>query len=43
MASSLINDIGFTHSICKKLLEVAVVLWVKDEEVKELGSEYEYQ
>jgi phosphate:Na+ symporter len=43
MASSLINDIGFTHSICKKLLKVAVVLWVKDKEVKELGSEYEYQ
>lgn len=42
MASSLINDVGFTHSICKKLLNAATVLWVKDEEMKELGSEYEY-
>jgi len=41
MASSLINDVGFTHSICKKLLNSAVTLWVKDKEVKELGDEYE--
>ncbi len=40
MASSLINDIGFTHSICKKLLNSAEVLWVRDEEVTELGDEY---
>ena len=35
MASSLINDVGFTHSICKKLLKTASVLWVKDQEIKE--------
>ena len=42
MASSLINDVGFTHSISKKLLKTASVLWIKDEEIKELGDEYEY-
>ena len=42
-ASSLINDIGFTHSIRKKLLKSAITLWVRDDEVKELGDEYEYQ
>lgn len=41
MASSLINDVGFTHSICKKLLNTAVSLWIRDYEVKELGDEYE--
>jgi phosphate:Na+ symporter len=43
MMSSLINDIGFTHSICKKLLKSAVTLWVRDEEIKELGDEYGYE
>lgn len=43
MATSMINDIGFTHSICKKLLKSAVTLWVKDIEIKELGDEYEYE
>jgi phosphate:Na+ symporter len=43
MASSLINDIGFTHSICRKLLNAAAVLWVNDEEVQELGDEYELE
>ncbi len=42
MAASLINDLGFTHSICKKLLRVAAVLWVLDKEIEELGDEYEY-
>ena len=42
-ASSLINDIGFTHSISKKLLTSAVTLWVKEAEIKELGDEYGYQ
>jgi len=42
-ASSLINDIGFTHSISKKLLKSAVTLWVKDQEIKELGDEYGYE
>lgn len=43
MASSLINDVGFTHSIGKKLLKTASVLWVNDQEIKELGDEYEYE
>ncbi|MCW8929698.1 MAG: Na/Pi symporter [Gammaproteobacteria bacterium] len=42
MASSLINDVGFTYSISKKLLKTASVLWVKDQEIIELGDEYEY-
>ena len=42
-ASSLINDIGFTHSICKKLLKSAITLWVKDKEIKALGDEYGYE
>ena len=42
-ASSLINDIGFTHSIGKKLLKCAVTLWVRDQDIKGLGDEYEYQ
>jgi phosphate:Na+ symporter len=41
-ASSLINDIGFAHSIGKKLLSCAVTLWVRDEEIKGLGDEYGY-
>ena len=41
MASSLINDVGFTFSICSKLLRSAVILWVKEEEIKQLGDEYE--
>lgn len=42
MASSLMNDVGFTFSICKKLLAAATTLWVQQEEIKELGDEYEY-
>jgi len=42
-ASSLMNDIGFAHSISKKLLKSAVILWVKDEEIKELGDEYGHE
>ncbi|MDH3633923.1 MAG: Na/Pi cotransporter family protein [Gammaproteobacteria bacterium] len=42
-ASSLINDIGFAHSISKKLLSSAITLWVKDQEIKELGDEYGYE
>jgi phosphate:Na+ symporter len=40
MASSLINDVGFTFSICRKLLKSAAVLWVKEVEIKQLGDEY---
>ncbi len=42
MASSLINDVGFTFSISRKLLRAAVTLWVKEKEIKQLGDEYEY-
>ncbi len=42
-ASSLINDIGFTHSISKKLLKSAMTLWVKDEAIQELGDEYGHE
>jgi phosphate:Na+ symporter len=42
MASSLINDVGFSHSICRKFLNSATTLWVKEDEMKELGDEYEY-
>ena len=42
MASSLMNDVGFTFSICKKLLKSATTLWVQQDEIKELGDEYEY-
>jgi phosphate:Na+ symporter len=42
-ASSLINDITFAQSISKKLLTCAETLWVRDEEIKELGDEYGYE
>ena len=42
-ASSLMNDIGFTHSICKKFLKSAITLWVTEPEIKELGDEYGYE
>jgi phosphate:Na+ symporter len=42
-ASSLINDITFAQSISKKLLTCAETLWVRDEEMKELGDEYGYE
>jgi phosphate:Na+ symporter len=42
MASSLMNDVGFTFSICRKLLAAATTLWVQQVEIKELGDEYEY-
>jgi len=41
-ASSLINDISFAQSISKKLLTCAATLWVRDEEIKDLGDEYGY-
>lgn len=42
-ASSLINDISFAQSISKKLLTCAATLWVRDEEIKDLGDEYGYK
>lgn len=41
MASSLINDVGFTRSICKKFLNAAVILWVHDKDLKALADTYE--
>jgi len=40
MAASLINDVGFTHNIAKKLLTTAAVLWVNDKLIAELGDDY---
>ncbi len=42
MASSLLNDVGFSNSIRKKVIKLATTIWVKDDEIKELGDEYEY-
>ncbi len=42
MASSLINDVGFTFSICRKLLAAASTLWIKENEVQRLGDDYDY-
>jgi phosphate:Na+ symporter len=39
-ASSLINDIGFTFRISKKLLKSAVTLWIVDEDIKALEDDY---
>jgi len=40
MAASLINDVGFTHNIAKKLLTTAAALWVNDKLITELGDDY---
>lgn len=42
-ATSLINDIGFAHSIGKKLLNSAITLWVKDYQIRELGEQDGYE
>ena len=42
-ATSLINDIGFAHSIGKKLLNSAATLWVKDQDIIQLGDEYGHE
>ncbi|BHH83066.1 Na/Pi cotransporter family protein [Desulforhopalus sp. 52FAK] len=36
MASSLMNDSSFTRSISRRLLDVAAVLWIQDETIREL-------
>lgn len=36
MASSLMNDSAYTKSISRRLLDVAAVLWISDETVREL-------
>jgi len=39
MATSLINDAFFAYDISKRLVEVAVTLWIKDKEIKTLAGE----
>ncbi|MCK5111312.1 MAG: Na/Pi symporter [Arcobacteraceae bacterium] len=39
MATSLINDSSFAYDISKRLIEVAVTLWIKDREIKVLIGE----
>lgn len=36
MATSLINDSSYTYDICKRLIEVATTLWIKDSEIREI-------
>jgi len=39
MATSLINDSATVYSIQKKLVEVAMILFIEDELLKEIGEE----
>ncbi|QOY52920.1 Na/Pi cotransporter family protein [Candidatus Sulfurimonas baltica] len=39
MATSLINDSSFAYDISKRLIEVAVTLFIKDKEIKTLAGE----
>lgn len=39
MATSLINDSSFAYDISKRLIDVAVTLWIKDQEIKTLAGE----
>jgi len=39
MATSLINDSSFAYDISKRLIEVAVTLWIKDKEIKKLTGD----
>lgn len=41
MATSLINDASFGLYICKRLIDITMVLWVEDELLIELGGEDE--
>lgn len=42
MATSLINDTSTAHNICKKLIYIATILFVEDENLHEIGEEDEY-
>jgi len=42
MATSLINDSSFATHICIRFVEIATIIWIKDEEIKEIGEEREY-
>lgn len=39
MATSLINDSSFAYDISKRLIEAAITLWIKDQEIKTLAGE----
>ncbi|QOY53834.1 Na/Pi cotransporter family protein [Candidatus Sulfurimonas marisnigri] len=39
MATSLINDSSFAYDISKRLIEVAITLFIKDKEIKTLAGE----
>ncbi|MCF6310183.1 MAG: Na/Pi cotransporter family protein, partial [Sulfurimonas sp.] len=38
MATSIINDSNFAHSIFKKLIGIATILWIEDKHIQELGE-----
>ena len=39
MATSLINDSSFAYQISKRLIDVAVTLWIEDKEIKKLTGD----
>jgi len=39
MATSLINDSSFAYDISKRLIEIAITLWIEDKDVRELTGE----
>ncbi|MFA7091308.1 MAG: Na/Pi symporter [Arcobacteraceae bacterium] len=41
MATSLINDASFGLYICKRLIDITMILWVEDDVLLELGEENE--
>lgn len=42
MATSLINDTSTAYNICNKLIDIATILFIKDENLHEIGEEDEY-
>jgi phosphate:Na+ symporter len=43
MASSLINDSSFAYSISQNMIDIADMIWIKDEDIKILGVNNEVQ
>jgi len=41
MATSLINDASFGLYICKRLIDITMILWIEDDVLIELGEENE--
>lgn len=39
MATSLINDSSFAYDVTQKLLQVATILWIKDADIRTLGTQ----